>query len=90
MDWLISMIVAFGFVAAILVVAWAFAPKGWRTVVANTLAAVGVTIGPLLEHLASVPWHEVMDKKTAFLIVLAVNAMNILLRKLTDSPMGVK
>lgn len=93
MDWLMSVIVAVGVVSAASIIAWAVAPKGWRTVVANAAAGVlvfaGPAVGDALHYLSGVPWHDVTtDKPTAIATTFAVIVMNGMWRKFTTTPMG--
>lgn len=92
MTWITSAIVAVGFAAVVLSIAWAFAPKGWRTIVANALSGFAITVVPLaqpiFDQLTVVAWNDVFDATTAVFITVAVNVMNIWLRKITTTPMG--
>lgn len=88
MDALTGIIIAVGFAAVILLVAWAIAPKGWRTIVANSLAVASVYVSPLILHLMSIPWSEVYNAQTAFWIIQGLALLNLLLRLVTDTPVG--
>jgi hypothetical protein len=81
--WAVSLIIA-------AVAAFALTPKGWRTVALNTVVGVLVASGPFLQYLAGVGWDDYLDKETAFLLVIALNILNILARVKTTTPIGVK
>ena len=88
MTWLISAALGLGFVAAVFVAAWVFAPKGWRTAVFNAISGSGAVIVPVTEHLANAPWESVTDGKTAFFVVQGMATANVIWRTKTTTPLG--
>jgi|GEM_PF-5988457 len=92
MDWVTAVILALAIVTAASIIAWAAAPKGWRTIVANAVAGAFVVAAPMidavLDYLVGVPLHELFDQKTAIALSLAIGLMNAVWRKFTTTPIG--
>lgn len=66
--------------------------KGWRTIIWNAAFGVLTVIVPLAAYLSSFNWSGIVSQKTALVIALAMNVINIagniVLRALTDTPIG--
>lgn len=92
MVWFWSLAIAAGFAAAIFIVTNLMAPKGWRTRIANILSLLSLAIMPvmggLLQYLTTLPWSQLFDTRTAFLIAAAINLMNLVYREMTTTPAG--
>lgn len=63
--------------------AFVYAPKGWRTVVVNAVIGGLTLVIGLFESV-----QAMLPDKWAVYGVIAVNGGNVLLRWLTDTPMG--
>ena len=65
--------------------AFYFAPKGWRTVATNAVIAV---LAPVAEVLPEI--QAALPDDWAVYALVATNLMNLVLRKITTTPMGKK
>jgi len=68
------------------------APVGWRTIVFNTLAAVGTLAGsvavfalPYVDYAAVIPWEHYVGPELAISIVVSLNLAGIFLRMVTGT-----
>ena len=66
--------------------------KGWRTVIVNALALVlsaMVWVGPeIINVLLHTDLEPLLPDGYAPLVVLGLSVVNVILRKLTDTPLG--
>lgn len=83
-----TIMLALGLVGAVFIIAWVFAPKGWRTVVFNVLAGIGIFIGPVLEHLVGVKWEPLVGPEYSVWVTQGVILANLLWRIKTTTPIG--
>lgn len=61
-----------------------------RTIFLNALCALAMAAGELLQFAVGFDWSTVVSARTASMIVLGVNAANIVLRYRTTAPVGQK
>ncbi len=85
---MLNTMIILGVVLALAVVGYFVAPKGWRTVVINALVGLPMLAGQLLTLLAGFDFGAVMSPTAATWALLAVNAINIVMRNLTTTPLG--
>jgi hypothetical protein len=68
--------------------------KAWwyysRTILLNAAIGALVVAGEVVQFLVGFDWTQVLPAKTAGLVVLAINVLNILLRLATKGPVGSK
>jgi len=92
MEWFASVISAVVFSLIVVTIVYFLAPKGWRTVAFNSVSGILLATVPLIEPLLGqfqiVPWGQVFDVKTAVLVTLFVNCLNVVLRSITNTPVG--
>lgn len=81
---------AIALVICAFVAAWYLAPKGWRTLAFNLLAAIPLVGAPLTDALMGFDWSLFFDKASAATMTLAVTIGNVLLRAVTSTPLGSK
>ena len=86
MHFLIGLLV----VVAIFLIAWHFAPQGWRTIVFNALASVPIVGPPIADALLGVDWTVFFDKASATAVALGIAVFNAILRTITSTPVGKK
>lgn len=79
-----------GVVALVLAAIFVFAPKGWRTVIFNGLAAVAVVLPDLMTQLAGVDWPSLLGEKYGPFAAATFALGNILLRFSTTTAIGCK
>ena len=68
---------------AALVAAFYFAPKGWRTMVVNTVVVFLTGLSQSIEAV-----RDALPDEWAVYAVVAVNVMNLVLRWVTTTPVG--
>lgn len=83
-----SAILILALVAAAALAAFLFAPKGWRTVFVNGVLGLLALAGELVSYGLGFDWKTVVPAEYAPWALLALNLLNIVLRKVTTSPMG--
>ncbi|WP_029060256.1 hypothetical protein [Stappia stellulata] len=59
---------------------------GWKTLLLNLAAAVGIIALEVLRYLADVDWSAHLSPPTALWLVVGVNVANIVLRHVTSGP----
>lgn len=76
--------------AAVLAAAVMWAPRGWRTVVFNTLWALVVAVPPLIDQLAGIDWTGLLGEKYGPAAAATFALGNVVLRFATSTPIGRK
>lgn len=76
-------------VVAVAAAFW-FAPKGWRTIVVNAFVALGAAVPSIVDYLVNggVNVAELVPAGMAVWIVPALSILNMVLRRITTTPMG--
>lgn len=75
-----------GLVALASALAWAFAPKGWRTFAFNGFA-IGLESAPyLLDQLGVVDWSSLLGEHNGPFVAAAIGLCNVALRMVTTTP----
>lgn len=69
------------------VASW-IAPKGWRTVAFNVLAAIAAVAAPVLDALSGVDLSALLTKDEAAAFAIGVAVANSVLRAITTTPLG--
>jgi hypothetical protein len=64
--------------------------KGWRTVLLNGLSAVASTLLLVLGYLDTVNLTSVLTPTQALMWTIGVNVLTIILRQVTNTPIGKK
>ncbi len=85
-----ELVIVFGIIAALLLTTIYLAPKGWRTVAANAISIALVAFGAVLEFLSGFNWGEVLPPHIAPWVVLGIAVVNIGLRAVTTTRLGMK
>jgi hypothetical protein len=83
-----STFITIGAMAVLFLAILAWAPKGWRTALANLVAAVPVVGAEVASQLGGFDWTKVMSPQNAGLAALVVLVMNVVLRAVTTTPIG--
>lgn len=64
-------------------------PKGYRTIVFNILSMVSILAGALLTYVDRLPFEAQTAAYVGFGATIAVNVVNLILRYVTTTPVGV-
>lgn len=83
-------IVALMLAGVALAAAYVFAPKGWRTVVFNAMAAVLLAAPELVDQLTGVDWASLLGDRYGPFVAAAFSLGNIVLRFSTTTAIGRK
>lgn len=84
---MIAFIVSLALIAIGFFLVMTIAPKGWRTVIFNTVAGIPLIGAQIASALVGFDWAAISPKYAAW-CGLAVFVLNIVLRAVTSSPMG--
>jgi hypothetical protein len=63
--------------------------KGWRTVAINAFLAIAALIAEILAALAGFDWSTIVSPMWLPWVLIGVTVLNIVLRWLTTTPVGV-
>jgi hypothetical protein len=77
-------------IVMIAIIAFQFAPKGWRTYVFNALSSLPIIGLPVTDAIIGFDWSAIVDKAEAATYALGVTIANVVFRTITNTPPAKK